>query len=106
MSDAQNDNPNNNVTPKRPRRFIAGAVCPKCSEMDRTVMYTNDDGDEVRECISCGYSQTSKEQAAEDAQAEGLATELTTRVTPVDGKALLDEDVKPLKILGLDDPKS
>jgi hypothetical protein len=69
--------------------------------MDRTVMYTNDDGDEVRECISCGYSQTSKEQAQEEANS--LATELTTRVTPVDGKALLDEDVKPLKILGLDD---
>ncbi|MEK9712396.1 MAG: YheV family putative zinc ribbon protein [Thalassolituus sp.] len=103
MSDTQEPQ---TTSPKRPRRFIAGAVCPKCSEMDRTVMYTNDDGDEVRECISCGYSQTSKEQAAEDAQAEGLATELTTRVTPVDGKALLDEDVKPLKILGLDDPKS
>ena len=105
MSDTPETQPET-TAPKRPRRFIAGAVCPKCSEMDRTVMYTNDDGDEVRECISCGYSQTSKEQAAEDAQAEGLATELTTRVTPVDGKALLDEDVKPLKILGLDDPKS
>jgi uncharacterized metal-binding protein (TIGR02443 family) len=96
------DTPETQTTaPKRPRRFIAGAVCPKCSEMDRTVMYTNDDGDEVRECISCGYSQTSKEQAQEEANS--LATELTTRVTPVDGKALLDEDVKPLKILGLDD---
>ena len=104
MSDVPETQPET-TAPKRPRRFIAGAVCPKCSEMDRTVMYTNDDGDEVRECISCGYSQTSKEQAAEDAQAEGLATELTTRVSPVDGKALLDEDVKPLKILGLDDPK-
>jgi uncharacterized metal-binding protein (TIGR02443 family) len=92
---------NQTTAPKRPRRFIAGAVCPKCSEMDRTVMYTNDDGDEVRECISCGYSQTSKEQAQEEANS--LATELTTRVTPVDGKALLDEDVKPLKILGLDE---
>ena len=102
MSDASNEY----QAPKRPRRFIAGAVCPKCSEMDRTVMYTNDDGDEVRECISCGYSQTSKEQAQETAQAEGLATELTTRVTPIDGKALLDEDVKPLKIMGLDSGKT
>ena len=100
------DIPNEYQTPKRPRRFIAGAVCPKCSEMDRTVMYTNDDGDEVRECISCGYSQTSKEQAQESSQANTLATELTTRVTPVDGKALLDEDVKPLKIMGLEDTDS
>ena len=102
MSDASNEY----QAPKRPRRFIAGAVCPKCSEMDRTVMYTNDNGDEVRECISCDYSQTSKEQAQENSQAEGLATELTTRVTPVDGKALLDEDVKPLRIMGLEDTDS
>ncbi|MDX5297314.1 MAG: YheV family putative metal-binding protein, partial [Gammaproteobacteria bacterium] len=37
-----------------PRRFIAGAVCPKCAEMDRIVMYTNEDG-QFRECVSCGY---------------------------------------------------
>lgn len=83
-------------TYKRPRRFIAGVVCPKCSEMDTTVMYSNDDGDEVRECIRCGYKQTSREQAAEDA----LATELTTRVTPA-GKTVLDEGEQPLKIIGL-----
>ena len=99
------DSDNAGFKPTRPRRFIAGAVCPKCSEMDRTVMYTNDNGDEVRECISCGYSQTSKEQAQEDSQANTLATELTTRVTPMDGKALLDDDVKPLKIMGLGDSK-
>ena len=84
------------------RRFIAGVVCPKCSEMDRTVMYTNEAGEEVRECISCGFSQTSSEQAADDLKAANLAT----RVTPVDGKALLDEEEQPLKILGgLSQPK-
>lgn len=84
------------IPPKKPRRFIAGAVCPKCSEMDRTVMYKNDDDEEVRECISCGFSQTTSEQALED-----NAKELVTRVTP-DGKPLLDEGEQPLKILGLD----
>jgi uncharacterized metal-binding protein (TIGR02443 family) len=84
------------IPPKKPRRFIAGAVCPKCSEMDRTVMYKNDADDEVRECISCGFSQTTSEQALED-----NAKELVTRVTP-DGKPLLDEGEQPLKILGLD----
>lgn len=83
---------------KRPRRFIAGVVCPKCSEMDRTVMYSNDAGEEVRECISCGFIQTSTEQAAEDA-----AKELVTRVTP-DGKAVLDEGEQPLKIIGFSSP--
>lgn len=86
------------TTTRRPRRFIAGAVCPKCSEMDKIVMYTNDADEEVRECVSCGYSQTSTEQAEEDRQ----ANELATRVTPVGGKVLLDEEEKPLKIIGLD----
>lgn len=87
---------------KKPKRFIAGAVCPKCSEMDRTVIYNNDDGDEVRECIACGFSQTSSEQQAED-QARQLETDqLATRVTPV-GKSVLDDDEQPLKILGLND---
>ena len=89
------DSPANFIPPKKPRRFIAGAVCPKCSEMDRTVMYKNDADEEVRECISCGFSQTTSEQAVED-----NAKELVTRVTP-DGKAVLDEDEKPLKIIGL-----
>ena len=84
----------------RPRRFIAGAVCPKCAEMDKTVMYTNDLGEEVRECVSCGFIQTSTEQAEEDRQAQ----ELATRVTPVDGKVLLDDEEQPLKIIGLDNP--
>jgi uncharacterized metal-binding protein (TIGR02443 family) len=66
--------------------------------MDKIVMYTNDADEEVRECVSCGYSQTSTEQAEEDRQ----ASELATRVTPVGGKVLLDEEEKPLKIIGLD----
>ena len=90
------DTPSGFTPKKKPRRFIAGAVCPKCSEMDRTVMYKNDDDEEVRECISCGFSQTTSEQAVED-----NAKELVTRVTP-DGKPLLDEGEQPLKIMGLD----
>ncbi len=59
-------------------------------------MYSNDDGEEVRECISCGFSQTTTEQAQEDQQTQ----ELVTRVTP-DGKPILDDGEQPLKILGL-----
>ncbi len=85
--------------PKRPRRFIAGAVCPKCSAMDKIVMYSNDDGEDMRECISCGFSQTTSEQAQEDQQAQ----ELVTRVTP-NGKPILDDGEQPLKIMGLSSP--
>lgn len=38
-----------------PRRFIAGAVCPRCAQMDKIVMYDDEHGQRVRECVSCGY---------------------------------------------------
>ena len=38
------------------KRFIAGAVCPRCSEMDKLVTYTNDDGT-FKECVSCGFEE-------------------------------------------------
>lgn len=45
------------MSEKKPpiKRFIAGAVCPKCAELDKIVMYRNDDG-EYRECVSCGFT--------------------------------------------------
>lgn len=36
------------------KRFIAGAVCPRCSQMDKLVMYKEDEKD-FRECVSCGF---------------------------------------------------
>jgi len=39
---------------KANKRFIAGAVCPRCSEMDKLVTYKKDDK-EYRECVSCGF---------------------------------------------------
>ena len=36
------------------KRFIAGAVCPRCSEMDKLVVYRLDDKD-YRECVSCDF---------------------------------------------------
>ncbi|GAA3568252.1 MAG: YheV family putative metal-binding protein [Pseudomonadales bacterium] len=53
-----------------PKRFIAGAVCPRCAEMDKIVMYSNDDG-QFRECVACGYH---------DKQGEAEVAELDTRV--------------------------
>lgn len=38
------------------KRFIAGAVCPKCATMDTLVVYTLE-GDEFRECVECGFKE-------------------------------------------------
>lgn len=43
------------MTTDTKKRFIAGAVCPRCSEMDRVVTYKKDNK-EYRECVSCGFS--------------------------------------------------
>jgi uncharacterized metal-binding protein (TIGR02443 family) len=39
---------------KSKRRFIAGAVCPRCSVMDRIVVDLETDR---RECVACGFSE-------------------------------------------------
>lgn len=36
------------------RRFIAGAICPQCKEVDKIVIY-QEKGVDVRECVRCDY---------------------------------------------------
>ena len=57
------------------KRFIAGAVCPACSEPDKIQMW-NVEGTPHRECVACGFSDTL------DAQGNSVPRELETRVTP------------------------
>ncbi|MEQ8858231.1 MAG: YheV family putative metal-binding protein [Pseudomonadales bacterium] len=53
------------------RKFIAGAVCPECRQMDRIVL-EDGDGQRRRRCVNCGHTDT---------MASGSAIEPTTRVT-------------------------
>ena len=55
------------------RRFIAGAVCPACSEMDKIQMW-DEDGVPHRECVACGYADTLDERG------NSVPQELPTRV--------------------------
>jgi uncharacterized metal-binding protein (TIGR02443 family) len=41
-------------TPPRHRRFIAGAVCPRCGAMDTIVVDRESDR---RECVDCGFAE-------------------------------------------------
>ncbi|NBA96978.1 YheV family putative zinc ribbon protein [Pseudomonas sp. R5(2019)] len=62
---------------KTKKRFIAGAVCPACSEPDKLMMWSEDSVPH-RECVACGYSDTLNEQGL------SVPKELGTRVnTPV-----------------------
>ena len=40
---------------QRKKQFIAGAICPDCSEQDSLVLYP--DNQDI-ECVSCGFKQS------------------------------------------------
>ncbi|WNW12647.1 YheV family putative zinc ribbon protein [Pseudomonas sp. DTU_2021_1001937_2_SI_NGA_ILE_001] len=62
-----------------PKRFIAGAVCPACSESDKLKMWS-EDGVPHRECVSCGYTDTLNDQGL------SVPKELGTRVNRAEPK--------------------
>lgn len=72
------------------KRFIAGAVCPRCGEMDCIRTY-RDDEKEYKECVRCDYEDSMRL----DGQAEPGVEELETRVNK-DDVLVLDEDTQPL----------
>lgn len=77
------------------KRFIAGAVCPRCSAMDRIVMFTTGDGT-FRECVSCGFRDRQP-----DAEDMTPSPEVQTRVTPREEPEppKRDDTPQPVRIL-------
>jgi len=58
------------------KRFIAGAICPKCKVQDRIMVYRLENVD-YRECVACGFKDRMHFQPG--------ARELQTRVnTPIE----------------------
>jgi uncharacterized metal-binding protein (TIGR02443 family) len=43
------------------KRFVAGAVCPKCKKMDTLMLYFENNVEKMQ-CVSCNYSQSQTEQ--------------------------------------------
>jgi uncharacterized metal-binding protein (TIGR02443 family) len=51
---------------KKPKkRFIAGAVCPKCKNQD-TMALTKENNVEIVTCVSCGDQMTQSEPQVEE----------------------------------------
>lgn len=63
-----------------PKRFIAGAVCPRCAEMDKIMMFTDDEGEQIRECVACGFTDAMSDSG------QPVNPELDTRVNQRDNK--------------------
>lgn len=86
------------------RRFIAGAVCPRCARMDKIVVNLDTDR---RECVACGFSEERPDSGTGgNARSQPAApmTELPTRVSRASAR-LMDTPAEPVKLLDPDDPQ-
>ncbi|NCF18779.1 MAG: YheV family putative metal-binding protein [Haliea sp.] len=76
------------------RRFIAGAVCPRCGKMDKIVVNLDTD---QRECVACDFSEA-RPQPDTDSQREihtRVSRAAARRVeTPAEAVTLVDKGKK------------
>ncbi len=70
------------------KRFIAGAVCPRCGEMDSIRTYSDDEC-EYKECVRCDYEDSMRFDG------EPQVEELETRVNR-ENKPQIEEGAQPL----------
>ena len=81
-------------------RFIAGAVCPDCRELDKIMVRKTPAGDE-RHCVACGFSDQARDlvDEAQDltllpaGKLDAIAT--ARRV----GTGSIDESQQPVRII-------
>lgn len=73
-----------------PKRFIAGAVCPRCAAMDRIRSWESN-GVRYRECVSCDFFEQLP-------MTEETPQQLDTRVSKAKEKPNSD-DFQPVRIL-------
>ncbi len=78
------------------RRFIAGAVCPRCGEMDKIVV---DMDSEQRECVACGFSEGRPGEGRPGDPAS--STELPTRVSRAAARRV-ETEAEPVKLIDPD----
>lgn len=70
------------------KRFVAGAICPRCKVMDRIVMYRVDETD-YRECVECGFK--------DEMRFKPVVREVQTRVNTPEAKVA--EETQVVRIL-------
>lgn len=73
------------------KRFVAGATCPRCGEMDTLRMY-RDEEREYRECVECGFEDSMRLDGSEEAPEE-LETRVNREAEPIPA------DAQPLRFV-------
>lgn len=74
------------------RQFIAGAICPRCAELDKIVV-VSDGLASYRECVRCGFQDNRPEDVGKE------SVEVSTRVTRASAR-LIDVPAEPVRIAG------
>ena len=71
------------------RRFIAGAVCPRCSAMDKIVVNLDTD---TRECVACGFNEERPEDRAQPGELPTRVSRAAARrvETPAESVTIID----------------
>lgn len=72
------------------KRFVAGAVCPRCAQMDTIRVYRNEIR-EYRECVKCDYKDGQNLDGSPDS-----LEELKTRVNQIKPEAANQTKVAPV----------
>ena len=74
---------------KHRRRFIAGAVCPRCGAMDKIVV---DLDTQRRECVACDFSEARPEETARQQELPTRVSRAAARrvETPAEAVTLID----------------
>lgn len=67
------------------RRFVAGAICPRCSELDKIVVFS-ENGKDFRECVACGFK--------DEMHFKPVSRELETRVNQTEDEKNTVQAVK------------
>ena len=67
------------------RRFVAGAICPRCSELDKIVDFS-ENGKDFRECVACGFK--------DEMHFKPVSRELETRVNQTEEEKNIVQAVK------------
>jgi uncharacterized metal-binding protein (TIGR02443 family) len=84
----------------RKKQFIAGAICPQCSEMDSLVLYADD---QSVACVSCNFTKSSEQRDQETKQAEQKKSDTSDTPSVKSHRAASFKNAGQINITNLDE---
>jgi len=63
------------------KQFIAGAVCPECSNMDSLVLYADT---QSIVCVECNFSQSSEQRDTKSKKKDSIKNSNKIKITNLD----------------------